>query len=136
LYIYHHPSISASFNACYIFAVVDLHTPSFILHLGSLCKLLPSDSPDGSRRGSVTGNSRSNDLSENTEGRSLLVVMPDLIGDDFDNGHPWVFGSTGVDTISLVTEPCFDGRVVELLDETVVGHNPDRQLVSVRRIKK
>ena len=62
--------------------------------------------------------------------------MPDLIGDDFDNGHPWVFGSTGVDTISLVTEPCFDGWVVQLLDETVVGHNPDRQLVSVRRIKK
>jgi hypothetical protein len=81
-------------------------------HLRDGSELLPGDGPDRSGGSSVTGNSSSNNLSENTKRRSLLVVMPDLIRDDFNDGHPWVLGSTSVDTISLVSEPCLDGRVV------------------------
>ena len=84
---------------------------SFI-HLRNGSELLLGDGPDGSGRGSVTGDSGGNNLSKNTKRRSLLVVVPDLIGDDFNDGHPWVLGSTGVDSISLVSEPCLDGRVV------------------------
>jgi hypothetical protein len=84
---------------------------SFI-HLRNGSELLPSDGPDRSGRCSVTSDSSGNNLSKNTKRRSFLVVMPDLIGDDLNDGHPWVLGSTGVDSISLVSEPCFNGRVV------------------------
>lgn len=84
----------------------------YFIHLRNGRELLLGDGPDGSGRGSVTGNSSGNNLSENTKRRSLLVVVPDLIGDDFDDSHPWVLGSTSVDSVSLVSEPCLDGRVV------------------------
>jgi len=84
----------------------------FFIHLRNGSELLLSDGPDRSGRGSVTSHSSGNNLSKNTESRSLLVVMPDLIGDDFDDGHPWVLGSTSVDSVPLVSEPCLDGRVV------------------------
>jgi hypothetical protein len=84
---------------------------SFI-HLRNGSELLPSDGPDRSGRGSVTSDGSGNNLSKNTKRRSLLVVMPDLIGNDLNDGHPWVLGSTSVDSVSLVSEPCLDGRVV------------------------
>jgi hypothetical protein len=75
-------------------------------------ELLPGDGPDGPGRGSVTGNSSADDLGKNTKRRSLLVVVPNLIWRNLDNSHPWVLGSTSVDTISLVSEPSLDGGVV------------------------
>ena len=90
--------------------VFDL--PYYFIHLRNGRELLLGDGPDGSGRGSVTSDSSGNNLSKNTERRSLLVVMPDLIGDDLDDGHPWVLGSTSVDSVSLVSEPGLDGRVV------------------------
>ena len=100
------------FNACYsIFMLFFFLSPA----TNYLCdgrELLPGNGPDRSWRGSVTSNGSSDDFSKNTKRRSLLVVVPDLVGGDFKDSHPWVLGSTSVDTISLVSEPCLDGGIV------------------------
>jgi len=87
-------------------------------------ELLLGDGPDGSRRSSVAGNGGSDDFTKNTDRGSLLVVVPNLVGPDFKDGHSGVFGSTSMDSVSLVSEPCLDHWAVELGNGVGVGHSP------------
>jgi hypothetical protein len=122
--------------------IASMHAMRLLMHLGLIVycfilllfilatslvdggELLLGDGPDGSWRSSVAGNGGSDDFTENTDRRSLLVVVPNLVGPDFEDGHSGVFRSTSVDSVSLVSEPCLDHWAVELGNSVGVGHSP------------
>ena len=102
----------------------------------SLADLLSSDSANLARGGDLTSDGGRDDVDDVADSSALLVEVTDLADLDLEHSDTWVVCLAGVDAIALVSEPCLDGWVVELLNKAVLLDRPGVRMCPRRPVER